>query len=111
MDRPGRVLFRRSLSLHVGCLRRGPVVQIVGDLMTLAADRELASALDGLRQTRAVLRRTPKHRAPRNYTLTPKMAGIRPPVPRSVPALSWAAAAAALLFLPQLPQHLPMPVR
>jgi hypothetical protein len=65
----------------------------------LALDRELASALNDLRQTRSILRHTPKRRAPRNFTLTPKMAGIRPPVPRAVPAFSWASAIAAILFV------------
>jgi anti-sigma factor RsiW len=64
----------------------------------LVSDRELAAALADLRQSRAVLRRTPQRRAPRNFTLTPKMAGIRPPVPRAVPALSWASAVAMLFF-------------
>lgn len=65
----------------------------------LAADPELAASLEELRQARAVLRRTPQRRAPRNFTLTPKMAGIRPPVPRTVPAFSWASAVAMLLFV------------
>jgi len=60
---------------------------------------ELAAALDDLRQARAVLRRTPQRRAPRNFTLTPKMAGIRPPVPRAAPVLSWASAVAMLFFV------------
>jgi anti-sigma factor RsiW len=63
------------------------------------SDPELAALLAELRQTRALLRQTPHRRAPRNFTLTPKMAGIRPPVPRLVPALSWASAAAMLLFV------------
>lgn len=63
------------------------------------SDSELAATLDDLRQARSLLRRTPKRRAPRNFTLTPKMAGIRPPVPRAVPALSWASAVATLLFI------------
>jgi len=65
----------------------------------LRADPELGTILDELRQTRDVLRRTPQRRAPRNFTLTPKMAGLRPPVPRAVPALSWASAVAVLLFV------------
>ena len=63
------------------------------------ADKELATALEELRQTRALLRRTPHRRAPRNFTLTPGMAGIRPPVPRLVPVLSWASAVAMLFFI------------
>ncbi len=59
----------------------------------------LATALQELRQTRALLRHTPQRRAPRNFTLTARMAGVRPPVPRLVPAFSWASAVAMLLFI------------
>jgi hypothetical protein len=65
----------------------------------LAADAGLRAAQDELRRTRALLRRTPQRRAPRNFTLMPKMAGVRPPLPRLVPAFSWASAVAALLLL------------
>ena len=65
----------------------------------IQSDPALASALEELRQTRALLRRTPHRRAPRNFTLTPGMAGIRPPVPRLVPVLSWASAVAMLFFI------------
>ncbi len=65
----------------------------------LVKDPALAEAMQELRQTRALLRQTPQRRAPRNFTLTPRMAGIRPPVPRAVPALSWASAVAMFLFL------------
>jgi hypothetical protein len=65
----------------------------------IQSDPALAAALADLRQARAILRRTPKRRPPRNFTLTPKMAGIRPPVPRLVPALGWASAVAMLLFI------------
>ncbi len=65
----------------------------------IVKDPDLARALDELRQTRAMLRQTPHRKAPRNFTLTPKMAGIRPPVPRVVPALSWASAVAIVMFV------------
>lgn len=65
----------------------------------IKADVGLAAALEELRQTRNLLKRTPKRRAPRNFTLTAKMAGIRPPVPRVVPVLSWASAVAMLSFV------------
>jgi len=64
----------------------------------LRADPELAAALDDLRRTRSLLHRSPQRRAPRNFTLTPKMAGLKPPLPPLVPALSWASAVAVLLF-------------
>ena len=65
----------------------------------IKADPALAGSLADLRQTRALLRRTPQRRAPRNFTLTPRMAGLRPPVPRAVPVLSWASAVAMLFFI------------
>jgi len=65
----------------------------------ISRDRDLTVALDDLRAARALLHRTPRRRVPRNFTLTPKMAGLRPPVPRLVPGLSFASAAAAVLLL------------
>ena len=59
----------------------------------------LAALLADLRLARTILRQTPKRRFRRNFTLTPTMAGIRPPVPRLVPAFSWASAVAMLLFI------------
>jgi len=67
--------------------------------LRIQSDPAFAGALEELRQTRALLRRTPHRRAPRNFTLTPRMAGIRPPVPRAVPMLSWASAVAMLFFI------------
>ena len=64
----------------------------------LESDADLRTSLEELRQTRALLRRMPKRRAPRNFTLTPKTARVRPPVPRSVPAFGWASAVAVVLF-------------
>jgi anti-sigma factor RsiW len=62
-------------------------------------DQTLAAALKELRLTRGLLRRMPQRRAPRNFTLTARMAGIRPPVPRLVPVFSWASAVAMVLFI------------
>jgi hypothetical protein len=59
----------------------------------------LGAVLLDLRQARQLLRLTPRRTVPRNFTLTPKMAGIRPPVPRLVPALSWASVMAMLVFI------------
>jgi len=76
----------------------------------LDADPDLRASLEELRQTRALLRRTPKRRAPRNFTLTPKMAGVRPPMPRTVPAFGWASAVAVVLFALTFLTHLAAPV-
>ena len=65
----------------------------------LASDPALASTLDALRESRNLLRRMPKRRAPRNFTLTRKMVGLKPPLPRSYPVFKFATAFAAFLFL------------
>ncbi|HEX7620066.1 MAG TPA: hypothetical protein VF359_02575 [Anaerolineales bacterium] len=65
----------------------------------IQSDPELAATLADLRQARSMLRRTPQRRLPRNFTLTPKMAGIKPPIPRAVPAFGWASAVAMVLFI------------
>ena len=64
----------------------------------LASDPALASTLDALRESRTLLRRLPKRRAPRNFLLTPKMVGQKPPLPRSYPVFRFATALATLLF-------------
>jgi hypothetical protein len=59
----------------------------------------LAAELESLRQVRDLLRQTPRRHARRRFLLTPRMAGIKPPVPRLVPAFSWASAVALLFFI------------
>jgi hypothetical protein len=74
----------------------------------LGTDPELKSILDELREARMVLRRLPQRRAPRNFTLTPKMAGVKPPLPRAYPVFRFASAfAAILLFLSYTSNYLP----
>lgn len=64
----------------------------------LKSDGGLASTLDDLRAARTILRQLPKRRAPRNFTLTRKMVGLNPPLPRSYPAFRFATVVATLLF-------------
>jgi anti-sigma factor RsiW len=64
----------------------------------LKSDGELVSALDDLRAARSLLRKLPKRRAPRNFTLTRKMVGLNPPLPRSYPAFRFVTSVATLLF-------------
>ena len=65
----------------------------------LSTDKNLKTTFEELRQTRALLRQLPQRRAPRNFRLTPKMAGIRPPEPRGYPVFRLATALVALLFV------------
>jgi hypothetical protein len=63
---------------------------------------ELRSALEELRRTRSVLRSQPKVRAPRNFTLTPEMAGLKAGPARRAPGYPFfrlASALAGFLFL------------
>jgi hypothetical protein len=64
----------------------------------LASDPELRAVLDDLRAARGLLRQLPMRRAPRNFTLTPKMVGKNPPLPRSYPAFRFVTALASLML-------------
>jgi len=64
----------------------------------LQTEPELASILQDLRQTRGILRQLPQRRAPRNFTLTPKMVGSKPPMPRAYPVFRLATVLATLLL-------------
>ncbi len=60
---------------------------------------ELDSVLADLRATRGILRKLPKRRSPRNFTLTRKMVGLNPPLPRSYSFFQFATAFASLLLV------------
>jgi len=64
----------------------------------IKTDPELASILKDLRQTRSLLRQLPQRRTPRNFTLTPKMVGQKPPLPRAYPTFRFATVLATLLL-------------
>jgi anti-sigma factor RsiW len=64
----------------------------------LRSDPELVAVMNDLRTARGYLRQLPKRRAPRNFTLTRKMVGLNPPLPRSYPAFRFTTAIATLLF-------------
>jgi hypothetical protein len=68
----------------------------------LKQDHDLRIALQELRRTRIVLRSQPKMRAPRNFTLTPEMAGIRTqsrPASRAYPFFRLASALATIALV------------
>ncbi len=64
----------------------------------LKTDPELASVLNDLRAARTLLRKLPARKAPRNFTLTRKMAGQNPPLPRAYPTFRFVTTIATLLF-------------
>lgn len=64
----------------------------------LEGDPALKAGLEELRRTRDVLRQQPRLRAPRNFTLTPEMAGMKLPH-RAYPAVRLAAVLASVLFV------------
>lgn len=63
------------------------------------ADAGFAAMAQDMRQARNVLRHLPARRAPKNFMLTAKMAGVKPPLPRLFPVFRFASALAAVLFL------------
>jgi hypothetical protein len=65
----------------------------------LNSDPELASVLNDLRATRSILRKLPKRKAPRNFTLTRQMVGLKPPLPRTYPVFRFATAFASLMLM------------
>jgi anti-sigma factor RsiW len=64
----------------------------------LRTDPDLRSVLQDLRGARSLLRQLPMRKAPRNFTLTPKMVGKNPPLPRSYPVFKFSATLATILL-------------
>lgn len=64
----------------------------------LRTEPDLRSVLQDLRGARNLLRQLPKRKAPRNFTLTPKMVGKNPPLPRSYPVFKFVATLATILL-------------
>jgi len=64
----------------------------------LSSDPNLHAVMDDLREARSLLRRLPSRKAPRNFTLTRKMVGKNPPMPRAYPAFRFVTTLATLLL-------------
>src|ERR1041385_4135149 len=64
----------------------------------LSSDPNLRAVLNDLRSARGLLRQLPLRKAPRNFTLTPKMVGKNPPLPRTYPAFRFVSALATILL-------------
>lgn len=65
----------------------------------LASEPELASVFNDLRAARSILRKLPARKAPRNFTLTRKMVGLNPPLPRAYPVFRFSTAFATILLM------------
>lgn len=65
----------------------------------LTSDPELASVLNEMRAARGLLRKMPARRAPRNFTLTRKMVGLKPPLPQSYSFFRLSTAIASVLLV------------
>lgn len=65
----------------------------------IQSDPELASAIKDLRAARGLLRKLPARKAPRNFTLTRQMVGLKPPLPRTYPLFRLATVFATILFV------------
>jgi len=67
--------------------------------LRLKSDPELASALDDLRAARGILRKLPMRKAPRNFVLSRKMVGAKPPLPRTYSFFRFSTALATALLV------------
>jgi anti-sigma factor RsiW len=65
----------------------------------ISADPELADAFNDIRAARGILRKLPVRKAPRNFTLTRKMVGLKPPLPRSYSFFRFSTAFATVLLV------------
>jgi hypothetical protein len=65
----------------------------------LSSNPELASAFKDLRAARGILRKLPSRKAPRNFTLTRQMVGLKPPLPRSYSFFRFSTAFATILLV------------
>ena len=65
----------------------------------LAKDQQSQEIFNHLRQVKFLLKKTPKLKVPRNFQLTKKMVGMKPPIPRSVPIFRMASVTAALVLM------------
>ncbi|MBL8097734.1 MAG: hypothetical protein JNK81_01040 [Anaerolineales bacterium] len=65
----------------------------------LESDAELASVLSDLSSARSILKALPKRKSPKNFTLTRKMVGLKPPLPRTYPLFRLATIFATLFLV------------
>ena len=65
----------------------------------LSSDPELAAAFNDLRAARGILRKLPARKAPRNFTLTRQMVGLKPPLPRTYSFFRFSTAFATILLV------------
>lgn len=75
----------------------------------IASEPDLHTVYDDLRQARALLRQLPQRRAPRNFTLKPSAARVRPPLPRLFPTFRLASVLASLLLFFSLATNATLP--
>lgn len=75
----------------------------------LKIEPELRAVYNDLRETRFLLRQLPQRRAPRNFTLKPSAARVRPPLPRSFPLFRLASALASILLFFSLATNAALP--
>jgi hypothetical protein len=65
----------------------------------LESDAELDSVLSDIRSARNILKVLPKRKSPKNFTLTRKMVGLKPPMPRTYPLFRLATIFATVLLV------------
>jgi anti-sigma factor RsiW len=75
----------------------------------ISSDPEIASAFKDIRAARSILRKLPSRKAPRNFTLTRQMVGLKPPLPRSYSFFRFSTALATILLMLTFAANLILP--
>jgi len=75
----------------------------------ISSDPEIASAFNDIRAARSILRKLPPRKAPRNFTLTRQMVGLKPPLPRSYSFFRFSTAFATILLMLTFAANLILP--
>lgn len=64
----------------------------------LNSDKDLNRQFTELKQAKSLIRNIQPKKVPRNFTLSPRMVGIKPPIPRAFPVFRFASVAAAIIL-------------
>ncbi|MFC2064579.1 hypothetical protein ACFLXB_05750 [Chloroflexota bacterium] len=65
----------------------------------VSENQDSQEVLNLLQQVKTLLKKTPQRKVSRNFLVTEKMVGMKPPIPRSVPVFRMASVTAALVLV------------
>ena len=75
----------------------------------LKNEPDLSKLLGEITETKLLIHKLPYRRVPHNFSLTSKMAGVKPPLPRIIPFFQMSSVLASILFFFSLAVNLSLP--